>query len=131
MESRNTKQKVAIGEAFREAARPLSPDEVLEIARHTYPALGIATIYRNIQAMLADGRLQAVEMPGDASRYELTGKEHHDHFHCNLCDRIYDLEGTTAPIKMALPLGFRLTGHEYFFRGTCSDCLSGKNQSQN
>jgi Fe2+ or Zn2+ uptake regulation protein len=44
----------------------------LESASKEVPNLGIATVYRNINAMVTNGTLRAVPMPGEADRYHLT-----------------------------------------------------------
>jgi len=123
MEKRNTRQKAAIREAFLEMNRPLSPDEALECARRHHRSLGIATVYRNIQNLVNERWLQPVEVPGDTTRYEVAGKKHHDHFHCNECGKVFDLDGCLAPAKLKLPKGFRATGHEIFLYGTCAECI--------
>jgi Fur family transcriptional regulator, ferric uptake regulator len=122
MEKRNTRQKTAIRETFTEADRPLSPDEVLAGAQRRHPALGIATVYRNIQTLIDEGWLQAVEIPGDSTRYEVAGKEHHHHFQCNQCKKLYELDGCIPSFKPKLPRGFRATGHEFFLYGICAEC---------
>ena len=118
----NTRQKTAIRDAFIEADRPLSPDEVLEGAQRHHPSLGKATVYRNIQSLVDEGWLQPVEIPGDSTRYELSGKEHHHHFQCNRCKKLYELEGCLPSFKLKVPRGFRTTGHEFFLYGLCSQC---------
>lgn len=123
-DKRNTKQKTAIREAFAEANRPLAPEEVLRSARQRHPMLGIATVYRNIQALVEEGWLQAVEVPGDPARYELAGKKHHHHFQCNACRKVYDLEGCAVESKPKLPRGFRASSHEFYVYGTCAACVS-------
>jgi Fur family transcriptional regulator, ferric uptake regulator len=122
MEKRNTRQKTAIRETFTEADRPLSPDEVLAGAQLRHPALGIATVYRNIQTLIDEGWLQTVEIPGDSTRYEVAGKEHHHHFQCNQCKKLYELDGCIPSFKPKLPRGFRATGHEFFLYGICAEC---------
>jgi Fur family ferric uptake transcriptional regulator len=79
----HTRQKAAIRDAFLEADRPLSPDEVLEGAQRNHPALGKATVYRNIQSLVDEGWLESIDIPGDSTRYEVAGKAHHHHFQCN------------------------------------------------
>jgi Fur family transcriptional regulator, ferric uptake regulator len=103
---RNTGQKTAIREAFAEADRPLSPEEVLQSAQQRHPGVGITTVYRNIQTLVEEGWLQPVEVPGDATCSELAGKKHHHHFQCNECGKLYDLEGCAAQSKPKLPRGF-------------------------
>ncbi|WP_263360053.1 Fur family transcriptional regulator [Acidicapsa ligni] len=122
MEKRNTRQKAAIRDAFTEADRPLSPEEALSGAQQFYPALGVATVYRNIQALIEEGWLQEVAIPGDSTRYEVAGKAHHHHFQCNECRKLYELEGCVPKFKPRLPRGFRVTGHEFFLYGTCASC---------
>lgn len=122
-DKRNTKQKTAIRKAFADAGRPLAPEEVLRSAQQRHPTLGIATVYRNIQALVEEGWLQAVEVPGDSARYEVAGKRHHHHFQCNACGRVYDLEGCTVEGKPKLPRGFRASGHEFYVYGTCAACV--------
>jgi Fur family transcriptional regulator, ferric uptake regulator len=129
MEKRNTRQKTAIRGAFLEMNRPLSPDEALEAARRHHRSLGIATVYRNIQNLVDEKWLQPVEVPGDTTRYEVAGKKHHDHFHCNACGKVFDLEGCLAPAKLRLPKGFLATGHEFFLYGTCAECISGRSRA--
>jgi len=122
-EKRQTRQKTAIREAFAAAGRPLSPEEALKAAQRHHRTLGIATVYRNIQALVEEGWLQAVEVPGDSPRYELAGKAHHHHFQCNGCGRLYDLEGCVATVRPRLPRGFRASGHEFYVYGTCAACI--------
>ena len=49
---RSTRQRRAIREAFLEAGRPLSPQEVLELARKKVPSLGLATVYRTLKGLV-------------------------------------------------------------------------------
>lgn len=122
MEKRiHTRQKAAIRDAIREAERPLSPDEILEAAQRRHATLGKATVYRNIQSLVHEGWLQAVGIPGEPARYEVSGKEHHHHFQCNQCRKLFDLSGC-IPIRLRLPRGFRATGHELFLYGLCAQC---------
>lgn len=125
MEKRNTKQKTAIRDAFTRAGRPLSPEEALASAKERHPGVGIATVYRNIQALVEEHWLNAVEVPGHSTRYEMAGKGHHHHFQCNGCGKVYDLKGCIAQSKPKIPRGFSTTGHEFFFYGNCASCNSG------
>ena len=123
MNTRHTRQRDAIRTAFREADRPLSSEEALAAAHQHHKGLGIATVYRNIKALVEDGWLTPVEIPGDSPRYEISGKKHHHHFQCNDCGRLYELEGCVDQIKPRLPRGFRATSHEFFLYGVCASCV--------
>jgi Fur family transcriptional regulator, ferric uptake regulator len=119
---RQTRQRDAIRAALAAAARPLSPQELLSAARRALPGLGIATVYRTVKALLAEGALHSVELPGAPARYELAGKRHHHHFHCRTCDGVFEVDACPAGIGRLLPRGFSLERHEIILYGLCAAC---------
>lgn len=119
---RNTRQKEAIRQALTTADRPLSPEEILAAAQGSVRNISLATVYRNIAAMVRDEWLVGIDFPGMPARYEVAGKKHHHHFHCGACDKVYELEGCAVDVTARLPKGFRATGHEFFLSGTCAAC---------
>ena len=119
---RNTRQRQAIRRIFEEADRPLSPQEVLPAAQSYVPGLGIATVYRNVKALVQDGWLESVALPGEPPRYEVAGKHHHHHFRCRTCDRVFEIDGCSTNLVQLTPSGFRLEGHEVVLYGLCTAC---------
>ena len=109
-------------EAIRAAGRPLSPQEILEATRESIPGLGLATVYRNVKAMVESHWLQTVELPGSPDRYEIADRGHHHHFHCRGCDRVFDVEGCPGNLGTMTPRGFELESHEIVLYGRCSAC---------
>ena len=85
-----------------------------------------------LDAMLQHFReiVQAVEIPGEAPRYELAGKGHHHHFYCSNCGKSYDLPANsmleTMVDSMASKAGFSPRGHQIEIFGLCPNCLSSK-----
>jgi Fur family ferric uptake transcriptional regulator len=79
-------------------------------------------VYRNIGTLVEDKWLAPVEIPGESTRYEVAGKDHHHHFHCNGCGKVFEMPGCAMQVKPKLPRGFRATGHEFFLYGMCADC---------
>jgi Fur family ferric uptake transcriptional regulator len=121
--AQNTRQRAAIRAAVEAAGRPLSPAEVLTLARRSVPGLGVATVYRTIKALLDEGAVVAVELPGAPPRYEPAGRTHHHHFRCRACDRLYEVPGCAPGIAALTPAGFELDGHELVLYGRCDRCL--------
>jgi len=119
---RSTRQRRAIRSIFATAERPLSPEEVLAAVRRSGAGGSLATVYRSIRALLDDGYLTSVELPGSASRYEMSGKSHHHHFSCLQCRRVYELEGCLSTDSFVLPRGFKAAAHELTVFGTCRAC---------
>ena len=57
---RDTIQRTAIRKTLTNSSRPLNVDEILEAGQVNVPNLGIATVYRNIKTMLAEGEIRAI-----------------------------------------------------------------------
>jgi Fur family transcriptional regulator, ferric uptake regulator len=121
---RETRQRRAIRQTFEETDHPLSPKELLEGARKHVEGLGIATVYRNIRNLQDEGWIVAVDLPGEPSRYEVSGKGHHHHFHCRDCDRVFEVEGCPGNLKSVTPEGFQLERHEFVLYGLCEACAA-------
>jgi Fur family ferric uptake transcriptional regulator len=119
---RNTRQKAAIRKAFEAAGRPLSPQQALNIAQSEVDGLGIATVYRNIKALLEEGWLAPVDLPGEPTAYEQAGKAHHHHFLCDSCTRIFELSGCVPNVDRLARSGFSVRRHEVVLYGLCADC---------
>jgi Fur family ferric uptake transcriptional regulator len=119
---RATRQRDAIRAVIEAARGPLSPREVLDGARLTVPALGIATVYRNLKLLLAEGTLQVVSLPGDGARYEVAASAHHHHFQCTTCRRVYDVPGCPGTLRSLAPRGFLVERHDLTLYGRCVAC---------
>lgn len=119
---RNTKQRDAIRQVFEVTPRPLGPTEVLEAGREQMATLGIATVYRTINALVDSGWLVPVELPGEAPRYERAGIEHHHHFRCRSCTRVFEIHGCPGDLRELTPAGFRLESHDVTLYGQCARC---------
>ncbi|MBI4891256.1 MAG: transcriptional repressor [Acidobacteria bacterium] len=122
MPARNTKQKEAIRAALESAGRPLTADEVLARAKSAVSGLGAATVYRNLRTLLDESWLAEVQLPGEVTRYELSGKGHHHHFHCRLCGQVFELPACRGDFPALAPKGFEVTGHEVILYGYCPGC---------
>ena len=119
---RVTRQRDAVRAVIQVAKRPLSPREVLDGARVTVPALGMATVYRNLKLLLADGAVQVITLPGESPRYEMRESAHHHHFQCTTCRRVYDVPGCPGNLRRLAPRGFRVDHHDVTLYGRCLDC---------
>jgi len=120
--ARQTRQRDAIDRVIRQADGPLGPQQVHERAAASVPGLGIATVYRAINAMLDAGEIRPVELGANDVRYEPADRGHHHHFECQSCHRAYDLFACPGHLKQMLPDGFTLAGHEIVLHGVCRDC---------
>lgn len=120
--TRRTDQKAAIGAVIEAAERPLTAQEICELAQEAVPGLGIATVYRNVKSLVESDGLCAVDLPGEPTRYERADLGHHHHFQCDECGRVFDVHGCPGGVKAIVPDGFQLRHHEILMYGRCDAC---------
>ncbi|MCP5022321.1 MAG: hypothetical protein GY930_11160 [bacterium] len=61
-------------------------------------------------------------MPSQPARYEAAALERHHHFHCEVCDRVFDIPGCLPKVHSPAPLGFVARTHELTLKGSCPGC---------
>lgn len=121
--TRKTAQRAAIAEVFKQTRHPLTPQEILDRAQKQVPKLGIATVYRTVKSLSEEGELVPVDAPGEPTRYEGAGKQHHHHFSCRNCGRMFEMEGCPGGIAALVPEGFEMEDHEFIVYGRCKTCI--------
>lgn len=119
---RLTRQRAALQAAIAVAKRPLSVEELLEYSRHAVPDMSMATVYRNVKLMTEDGTARVVSLPGEPPRYEAAGHDHHHHFRCRDCNRVFDVHACPGDLKGLAPPGFVVDDHDLTLYGRCADC---------
>ncbi len=97
------------------------------MARKKISGLGIATVYRNLKSLQADGLIMAVELPGQPPRWEVAPQKHHHHFLCESCDKLYEIPACTEDLQQLLPEGYTLQDHDILLRGKCAACAEKSN----
>lgn len=123
---RNTRQREAIRDAITRAHRPLLPQEVLEAAQSAVPGLGIATVYRALKALVEEGEVRAVSLPGENPRFEMADHGHHHHFQCTRCQRVFDVHACPGNLSHLAPRGFTVEDHDLTLYGRCDECTPSR-----
>lgn len=121
---RATRQRGAIRAVFERERRPLHAHEVHALA----PGIGIATVYRALQMLAEEGWLKAISLPGAVTYYERSNLEHHHHFRCSICERVFDVAGCARGVDALAPPGFQVHRHEILLVGECAGCLGSRGQ---
>jgi Fur family ferric uptake transcriptional regulator len=119
---RDTRQRDAIRSVIRDSRRPLSPGEVLDAARPSVNALGLATVYRTLKLLVEEGAVQVITLPGESPRYEMAESAHHHHFQCVVCRRVFDVPGCPGDLHRLAPRGFSVEHHDVTLYGRCPGC---------
>ncbi len=122
---RNTRQRETIVDVIQEAAGPLTVQEIFERAQEAVPGLGVATVYRTVKLLTDAREIQAVILPSGETRYESARLGHHHHFHCRVCETVYDMETclVQVPASRTVDHGFVIESHELTCYGVCRNCV--------
>ncbi len=121
---RMTEQRRVILDEIQKADDHPSADQIYERVRHRLPRISLGTVYRNLDALVAEGLVARLESAGRPMRFD--GRTcTHQHLRCTECDRVDDVFLTLPPM-MREPhgelKGYCLKACEVEFRGLCPDC---------
>lgn len=124
--TRNTRQREVISNILQEADGPLSVPVIHERATAALPSLGLATVYRTLKLLQAQGQIHSLALDGETV-YERSGQGHHHHFSCERCKQVFTLHSCplTLPAGGALAGGWVVKSHEITLYGVCPQCQEG------
>lgn len=91
--------------------------------------VGVASVYRALDLLVALGLVQRVDVGGGSGRFEpmLPAGEHHHHVVCDECGRVEpfsDPQLEQAIERAAGGVGYAIAAHEVVLRGSCEDCAA-------
>jgi Fur family ferric uptake transcriptional regulator len=122
MMKHRTTQRDAIKQVIREKDRALDAAEILLAGCQMVPSLNQSTVFRNLKLLIENGWLRKINHPDRGPLYERTDKEHHHHFYCRSCKKVYELPGCALNKHGLTPRGFVTEEHEVFLSGVCATC---------
>jgi len=121
--SRNTKQLEIVWNAIKEDKSHPTADQIYDKVRKRLPNVSLGTVYRNLQKLVAEEKLQVL-MLGRSQRFDPLVKRH-QHFICEKCGQVFDVLVDTKDEIMPARLphaGFKVTSHQLAFYGACKHC---------
>src|SRR5919198_5712868 len=122
---RLTEQRLIVAEALAARREAVSAQELHERLRPRHPRLGLATVYRALEAQVESGMARRLERHGHVSAYIACEPEHHHHLVCTRCQKVEDLDETILkPVLRSIDdrHGFAVEHERLDFYGTCSSC---------
>jgi Fur family transcriptional regulator, ferric uptake regulator len=118
--STSSKHHQTLSSLLEKSKGPLSADEIREhLGRRS---IGQATVYRLLRQGVEEGVIRELSFPNSPNRFELACLKHHHHFQCNVCDRVFDLEGCVEQVTKLAPKGFVVDSHDILLFGRCEKC---------
>jgi Fur family ferric uptake transcriptional regulator len=124
---RDTRQRRVLREHLADSDTFASAQQLYNDLRTSGDKVGLATIYRTLQAMSDAGELDAIRTDGGETLYRKCGPRHHHHLVCRNCGTTVELDGPSVErwaAKAADDHGFSDVTHVVELFGLCSDCSS-------
>lgn len=121
-----SRQREAIKEYLMERTDHPTADMVYLGLLPSFPNLSLGTVYRNLTLLSDRGEILRLRL-GDGVDHFDGNVLPHQHFICQTCGRVMDLEidGIKELTSLAdANFPGRITGHVIYFYGTCPDCTS-------
>ena len=122
---RLTDQRLVVAEALAGSREAVSAQELHDRLRRQHPRLGLATVYRALEAQVESGMARRLERAGHVSSYIACEPEHHHHLVCVRCQRVDDLDETILkPVLQGINSrhGFAVEHQRLDFYGLCERC---------
>jgi Fur family ferric uptake transcriptional regulator len=122
---RPTRQRAAVAAVLAGTAEFRSAQELHALLREAGDKVGLATVYRNLQAMAADGEIDMLRTDEGEAVYRACSTGHHHHLVCRDCGRTVEVEGPTVEAwatRVSAEHGFTDVHHTLEIFGTCADC---------
>ena len=90
------------------------------------PKIAQATVYNNLNALVADGKLIRLPQPGSPDRYDNTTR--HDHLICTRCGALTDFKFTDLTRDIESALGARIRSYDLRIHYVCPACRKAQEQ---
>jgi Fur family peroxide stress response transcriptional regulator len=122
-----TPQRLALVTELRDKGH-LNIEELYNSLKRKFPSISLATIYKNLNAMIENCFVEEVKIPYAKSKYEIA-KDLHSHVVCEECGKVCDIDIDLSSVLKCDTIsksGFEVQKSALIVSGTCCDCQAKK-----
>jgi Fur family peroxide stress response transcriptional regulator len=119
-----TTQRTAVFDYLSRVEHHPTAEDVFLAVKSELPKISLATVYKNLEALVACGAASKLTYGDGAARYDIR-TDHHYHSRCLGCGRIADLEpqgGEEMARLVKAPAGFQVKDYRVEVVGYCKNC---------
>ncbi|GAA4906290.1 Fur family transcriptional regulator [Tessaracoccus lubricantis] len=123
--TRHTWQRAAVRDLMERVEEFRTAQQVHDLLRDEGAKVGLATVYRALQAMAEADEVDVLRTPEGELAYRSCSKGHHHHMVCRSCGYSVEIQADEVEewaALMARKHGFTDAGHELEIFGLCRDC---------
>ena len=125
-----TRQQRAVAERLDDCGEFCSAQDLHAKLRADGETIGLATVYRTLQALAGDGTVDVLRTDdGEAIYRSCATSKHHHHLVCRNCGHTVEVEGPTVEHwadSVAAHHGFTEATHQIEIFGLCAQCSTRK-----
>lgn len=120
---RITDQRRTLAQIFTETDSYLSPKDVYESMRLTYPGVSFDTVYRNLRMLSEMGALEQFYFLDGGLKFKAScHHHHHHHLICVNCEKTLTFEYCPMDQQLELPGHYKIINHRFEIYGICEAC---------
>jgi Fur family ferric uptake transcriptional regulator len=126
---RHSNRREQVARVFFSTSNHVGIEELYVAVQRLNPKIGIATVYRTLNLLVAANLAARRNFETGATMYEKAKGEHHDHLICTSCGKIVEFhqeEIERLQDVVAQKYGYDLRSHKMELYGVCKTC--GKNE---
>ncbi len=119
-----TRQRAVVFDYLQSVEHHPTAEEVYLAVKKSLPKVSLATVYKNLEALIEAGAASKLTYGDGSARYDIR-TDHHYHLRCLVCGTIWDVEPTeiSQSFKRMRPRrGFHVTDLRLELLGTCREC---------
>ncbi len=119
-----TRQRAAVFDYLRRVDHHPTAEEVFVAVKRELAKISLATVYKNLEALVACGAASKLTFGDSAARYEIR-TDHHYHSRCLNCGLITDVNPAAEEQFLKLirpPAGFKVEDYRIELLGYCKRC---------
>ena len=125
---RGTRQAEVLSAALDSLSGFCSAQQIHAELRRQGEQIGLTTVYRHLQVLSEDGRVDTIRDPGGETLYRrCRSNAHHHHLTCRSCGRSVEVEGRAVERwaeQVATEAGFVDVDHTVELFGLCPECAA-------
>ena len=119
-----TEQRAAVYEYLSGVGHHPTAEEVFLAVKSKVPRISLATVYKNLEALVQCGAVSKLTYGDASARYDIR-TDHHYHTRCLECGKIWDLdagEGAELLKRIKPQAGFEVQDYRLELLGRCRGC---------
>jgi len=121
-----TPQRLAILKYLKENRVHPTAEKIYSEIIKEYPAISLTTVYKTLASFVEVGMVKELDIDQHKMRFDICTDDH-DHFHCRICDNVYDVDYEKPVMADDLSEAGKIEGHQVDavsvnLKGVCRYC---------